>query len=248
MKQSILILLFLVPLISISKSSPTTNGVKALREQHRTMASPDIPGNLVINMGFNLLSNKASTMDTQFWGSKSLGLYYTFSLNNEGSSFSFNTGIGVGLEKFALKDNIVVNERTDPTLGHIAFIETLDDDIDVKQSKLAANYLEIPVELRFYSNKESREKGVYVALGASAGVLYQSHTKLKTKQDGINYKVKNRTDFELNPFRFTAIARFGFAGFSFYYRLGLSELFNSGNGPEAAPAKFSSFGISFVGL
>ena len=212
------------------------------------MASPDIPGNLVINLGFNVLSNKASTMDTQFWGSKSLGLYYTFSLNNEGSSFSFNAGIGVGLEKYALKGNTALNQKTDPTLGHIAYIETLADDINVKKSKLAANYLEVPVELRFYSNKERREKGVYVALGASAGVLYQSHTKLKTKQDGVNYQVKNRTDFELNPLRFSAIARFGFAGFSFYYRMGLSELFNSGNGPEAAPAKSSSFGISFVGF
>ncbi len=222
------------------------NGVQSLREQKKTKATPDIPGNFIIDLGFNILSDKAPEMDRKFWGSKSVALAYMFNINPPNTFFSINTGIQFGLEKYALEDDLLLTTAVDDTLGRIAVIDTLD--FNANKSKLAANYIEIPLEIRIYTNQQDREKGMFFAIGASAGLLYQSFTKLKFEEDGINNKIKNNTDLELNLFRARGIIRAGFRGFNVFYKFAITELFNDGRGPSGAPAKLSTIGISFVGF
>lgn len=246
MKRSILLILIVSPLYLIANPFEKVNGVQSLREQKKSMATPDIPGNLVVDLGFNLLLDKAPEMDKKFWGSKSVGLTYMIDYSPANTFFSLNVGLGLGLEKYALEDDLLLSTTTDDELGRVATIDTLD--FNANKSKIVMNYVEIPFEFRIYTNQTDREKGMFFALGASAGYLYQSFTKLKYELDGVNNKVKNNTEFELNKFRARAIIRGGFRGFNFFYKLGLTELFNSNRGPSGAPAKMYTIGISFVGF
>ncbi len=247
MKQTLVLILIISPLLSFSSNnSGTTNGAQALREQKKSMATPDIPGNFTVDVGFNLLTNKAPEMNRKFWGSKSVGLSYTFNINPPNTFFSVNTGISFGLEKYALEDNLILSTTVDDDLGRIAIVDTLE--INAKKSKIATNYIEIPLEIRVYTNQKDREKGVFFALGVSAGLLYQSFTKLKFSEEGVDSKVKNNTDFKLNPFRSRGIVRFGFRGVNFFYKFGITEWFKNGKGPSGASSKMSTIGISFVGF
>ncbi|MEQ9425972.1 MAG: outer membrane beta-barrel protein [Cyclobacteriaceae bacterium] len=249
MKQLLFLSFIIAPLLSFSNGyQGLTNGVEELRKKQKSMATPDVPGNLTVDLGFNFLFNKAPAMQTKFWGSKSAGLYYTFQLNPKGTFFSINTGLGLGLEKYALEDDITLSTTEDATLGRVATIDTLAASLNGKKSKIAANYLEIPLEIRIYTNTTNREKGAYFSMGATAGILYQSFTKVKFSENGVDSKVKNNTDFELNPFRATAIFRIGTRGFNVFYRFGITELFEDGKGPNGAKTKFNTFGISFIGF
>ena len=225
-----------------------TNGAQALREVQKTKAAPDIPGNLVIDIGFNLLVDKAAEMDRKWWGSKSVGLYYTFNIAPKNLFFSINPGIGVGLEKYALDDDITLVPAVDDEIGRISVIDTLSEDLSVRKSKIATNYFEIPLEFRFYTNQEDRERGVFFALGASAGVLFQQQTKLSFTEDGLRSQIKNRTDFQFNQFRARGIARFGYRGVNVFFKFGITEWFQSGRGPSGAPATMHTIGFSFVGF
>jgi len=249
MKRTLFVALFLIPILTNASTDPNTrNGVRALREQKKTMATPDIPGNLNINLGFNFLYDKPSALDEKFWGSKSVGLYYNFNINPKGTFFSINTGLGLGLEKYALEDKITLVRGLNADGVGVAVIDTLGADVNGHKSKLVANYIEIPLEIRIYTNTKNREKGAFFAFGASAGLLYQSFTKLKFTEDGVDSKIKNTTDLEFNRFRATAFFRLGYRGFNFFYRLGLTEIFKTDKGPSAAPVKSFTVGLAFIGF
>ncbi len=247
MKRTLLLILIISPFLAFSTiNSDTENGAQALREQKKKMATPDIPGNFIVDLGFNLLTLKAPEMRRKFWGSKSVALSYTFNINPPNTFFSLNTGLSIGLEKYALKDNLILSTEVDDNSGRIAVVDTLE--FNAKKSKIATNYVEIPFEIRVYTNQKEREKGMFFAIGASAGLLYQSHTKLKFKEDGINNKIKNNSDFEFSLFRARGIIRAGYRGFNCFYKFGITEWFQKDKGPSAAASKMSTIGISFVGF
>ncbi len=249
MKRTLILILIISPLLAFSNTdnnNGTQNGAQALREQKKKMATPDVPGNFIVDVGFNLLQDKAPEMNRKFWGSKSVALSYMLDINPPNTFFSLNAGLSFGLEKYALEDNLILSSTVDDDLGRIAVVDTLG--IDAKKSKIATNYIEIPFEIRFYTNQKEREKGMFFAIGASAGLLYQSFTKRKFRVDGVNSKEKINTDFKFNPFRARGIIRAGYRGFNFFYKFGITEWFEDGKGPSGAPSKLSTIGISFVGF
>ena len=115
-------------------------------------------------------------------------------------------------------------------------------------SKLAANYLDLPVELRFNSKKNDHRRSFKVALGGKIGVLISSKTKIKYKEEGTTIKLQNKQDFNLNKFRYGVQGRVGFGGFSLFLYYGISELFENNKGPQGTPVTTLNFGISIAGF
>jgi len=105
------------------------------------------------------------------------------------------------------------------------------------KTKLAANYFDIPVELRFKSSNNDRT-AFRIAIGAKVGVLFNAHSKIKFIEDGFVRKIKSRDDFGLNQFRYGIIGRIGFSYFNLFGYYSLSSLFKSGKGPELTPFMF----------
>ena len=124
----------------------------------------------------------------------------------------------------------------------------LNDDVEIKKSKIAANYIDIPVEFRFHVNKENHDQGFRAAIGGKVGFLFDGHTKIKYEEDGDNKKIKQKDNFNLQRFRYGVTARIGFPGINLFGYYSLSELFESGRGPDETTATSFNLGISISGF
>jgi len=105
------------------------------------------------------------------------------------------------------------------------------DKSGLSKSKLSTTYLTVPLMLEFQIPVNGHEKKLYFSGGVEGGLKIGSHTKVK--QDGD--KSKSRDDFNINPFRYGATARFGYKGINIFGTYYFSTFFKSGRGPEIYP-------------
>jgi len=210
-------------------------------------ARPDIPGTLLIDLGFNIFQDNLPEMELGNFGSKALNIYYYFDFSIGNSHFSFNPGLGFGLDKYSFDDDVtLVNSGNN--LIEVAQLADILPAADIIKSKLAANYFDIPVEFRFNSKKNDHRRSFKVAIGGKIGLLMTSHTKIKYKEEGTTIKLKNKQDFNLNKFRYGAHARIGVGGFNVFFYYGISELFENNKGPQGTPVTTMNLGISIAGF
>jgi hypothetical protein len=206
---------------------------------------PDYPGTLVIDMGLNFLLDAPDNMDTKIFASRGFNLYYMYEYYLGESRFAFLPGIGFGFLKYEFKDNVTLSDISgNDTLRMIE----LDDEVyqDVKKSQLAVNYVDIPLELRFTTNKDIKGKGFMIAVGGKFGFKIDSYTRLKYKQEDETKKSKLKQDYNLNTFRYGVQARLGWRGINAYGYYALSPLFDEGEGPEQTEAQHLMVGLSIA--
>ncbi len=223
----------------------TKNALKPLQVEKTELASPDIPGSMVLDLGFMNLSNADDAMGTAFWGSKSFGIYYNKPLPVN-DKITFNIALGVGSEKYAFDNDITLGYGIDPssTVNEITTIDTLG--FSATKSKLATTYLDLPIEFRFGFGGNPSDGG-FIAIGGMAGVLIDSHTKVKYEENGRNVIDKVKDDFGISNFRYGVSGRLGYRGFNIYYKYYFSQLFSSGEQPQGTTAEPNpwAMGISF---
>ena len=207
--------------------------------QDTKKGSPDLPGDLIVNFGINTLSNHPDTMRLRSFGSKSLGIYYSRRIEIS-PRFAFYPAIGIGSEKYEFEESITFKRNSD---GGVEF-----DDIptafdfgerdDLEKNRLAINYLEVPLEFRFYPMKSTDGSGFFIGVGGSLGVRVASHMKIKV--DGIdpatgedfNYIDKFKNNFDLSSVRYGVLGRIGFRGINAFCRVYFSEMFDTGKSPD----------------
>jgi hypothetical protein len=168
-------------------------------------------------------------------------LCYDFPISK--SNFSFAAGIGISTSNIYFKDQkIVMNSNS----NSVTFqnVDTNGTDF-YKKNKLNTVYLEAPFELRFFGNKENRNRGFKAAIGMRVGLLLGAHSKDKHTLAGPAIVEKVSTKRYIQTWRFAPTARIGWGNFSVYGSYNLSPLFNNGQGPEVYPY---SIGISITGL
>lgn len=226
MSRTIKKLTFLVTLIALSsaafaQSTSTTEPKKG---------RPNLPGTFQIDFGYNLPSEKGN-FNVSPMRSTSLNFYYYHDMRIGKSKFSFHPGIGIGMDRYGFN-----NSRTlaYTAVGDNVEMVTVSSTTypGLKKSKLITNYLDIPVELRFSTNPEDPNRSFKVSLGFKVGVLYDSYTKLKYKDDSENKKLINKQNYNLNPLRYGALLRIAAGNISAFGYYNLSPLFKSGKGPS----------------
>lgn len=137
-------------------------------------------------------------------------------------------GLGVEMNNYRYENNI--RYRSEPT----DFINR--DSISFTKNKLAADYITVPVMINFNFNpKKKRSYGL--SAGVSAGYLYSSRQKLCSDLRG---KEKIKNDFNLEPWKISAIGELNLGGIRFYGSYALNNLHKSGL--EQTPY---NFGIRF---
>lgn len=223
-----------------NKSDNNVKSPFSMSNTSETGASPDFPGSLVLEFGFNFLNDNPDDLNLGFFGSKAFNVYYMYEFQLGNSNFTFNPGFGLGLEKYDFDKNVTLEMAE----GGTEIVE-LPETWNVKKTKLAANYFDIPLELRFHLNKNNLRKSFKIGIGGKAGVLFDAHTKVKYKEDGDNKIVKDKESFDLSRFRYGVQGRIGIGSFSLFYYQELSELFKDGKGPEATTATPFKVGIAF---
>lgn len=204
---------------------------------------PDIPGDLVVDVGFNFWTQRTTHFKPSVWPSKSVGVYY-MTRKALSKKFSFYFGLGLGLEKYSLGDTLTLK-----TVNKGVAIDTLPilKKDDLRKNKLAVNYVEIPLELRFHPSGTVTGEGFFIGIGGLLGYRFSSHTKIKYDDAGgdvITQKIKG--DYGLNDFRYGAMFKFGFKGVSLYYKHFFNTLFEQPlEGKQ--PTSFS-VGVSLMGF
>lgn len=201
---------------------------------------PNLRGNLLFAIGVNALNNAPPDFEINPWGSKSVNIYYLYEIPLGDSKFTFNPGIGLGLEKYEFKKNVIfsyANTANIPTsleadqpvliMQDIRTMDIYDNAVAVNKNRLAANYIDAPLEFAFHSNKTNPKAGLNIALGGKIGYLFSAHTKVKYETAGETRKVKRHRDWDLNPFRYSAHTRIGYGGFNVYFEYQLSDFFDN---------------------
>ena len=165
---------------------------------------------------------------------------YDWPLGN--SNFSFAGGLGIGTSNIYLSNQEIVLNDTGSLGSQARFIP---ETRDYKKYKLTTAYLEAPFELRFYGNKNNRNKGFKAAAGLRVGTLIGAHTKGRYTVEGAKIVEKQNTKRYLENWRFAGTLRLGYGNFTLLGTYNLNTLFKSGMGPEITPY---SIGLCISGL
>jgi len=242
MKRLFIILLVFALPVSLFGQEGKTNPIQG---------RPDIKGDLFLDFGFNVLNNRPEDIGTKFFASKTVNIYFQRPISlGQKSGFTFNPGIGFGLDKIAFKDNMTL--VTDPEKGgnssQLVEIEDIyGEGTSVNKNTMALNYIDIPLEFRYHFNRSDYNEGFRIALGGKVGFLYDAHTKHTfTDPDGVERKVKNQQEFGLSKVRYGAYTRVGLSGFNLWAYYGLNNLFKGDQGPFETEATQFNFGLSFA--
>lgn len=195
--------------------------------QDEKKGSPDLPGDLIVNLGINTLTNRPENMRVSAFGSKSFGIYYTNRIQLS-PSFSFYPGIGITSEKYEFEEDVTLIRNAD----NETVVSDITDLGEIDKNRIAVNYLEVPLEFRYYPWKTNDGSGFFIGVGGSLGVRVESHMKLKYSDGDVNFKNKFSNDFNLSSVRYGLIGRVGTRGISGFYRIYFSELFDAGQSPD----------------
>lgn len=130
-------------------------------------------------------------------------------------------GLGVEMNNYSFEKSVRYN--TDPVTNITI------DNIKYRKNKLAADYLTVPVMLDF-NFAPKRKKGYGFSAGVSAGYLYAARQKMKSEQNG---KEKVRSDFNLEPWKLSAIGELNLGVMRLYGSYALNNLHK--NGLEQTP-------------
>lgn len=223
---------------------------------------PNLPGTFLIDLGVNQGIGKPSTFDQGFWGSRTVNIYYQYPIRIGRSKFSFNSGLGVSLERWKFVNGSTLID----TVELVSFPNGAAAADQVEQynllspnriyseladkSMLITNYFEIPLEFRFDTSPEDINRSFNVAIGGRVGYLFDSFTKVKYKDSNINedVKVKNKMNYGVREFRYGIYTRIGVGGFSLFCFYNLSDMFESNKGPLGTTMNTLTTGISINGF
>lgn len=218
------------------------------------IARPDVPGDVMVDIGLNYLDQDPTFVDQAGWRSKSIGLYYLRrkAFNNK---LSFNYGLGLGFEKIALGDSVTLSSGVlfngddanadNDSLASVA-LTSLTRGINYDKNRLAVTYLDIPVEFRFHPKGTQDGEGLFVGIGGIVGLRMNSHMKFKFDEGGETVIEKVKGGYNLSSTRYGIQARFGFRGVHIFYKQYFSDVFQDPIG--GASPRMTTIGINVTGF
>lgn len=173
---------------------------------------------------------------------RGVNTYLNYDFPIKKSNFSFSAGIGIGVSNIYLKDQMVSVLDTGVAGQRIRFIP---EDQDYKKYKITTAYAEAPFELRYFGNKDNRNKGFKAAIGMRAGLLVGAKAKANSSVDGNKVVEKLNTRRYFEKWRVGATARIGWGNFSLFGAYNLNNVFRDDAGPKATSY---SIGLCISGL
>lgn len=211
---------------------------------------PNIPNDLNFEFGFNQLTNRPSNIGVNFIGSRTLNVSYQFPINlfGDASGFTLNPGIGIGSDKlqFTRNQNLFINPDLGAQSSELLDIEDVyGENITINKNNFAANYFEIPIDLRYHLNKNNYSKSFRFSIGGKIGFLYEAHTKVKYESEAFEKrKVKDSQNYGLERIRYAISVKAGSPGFYVWGNFYLNDVWQAGRGPFGTEASQLNFGIA----
>ncbi len=228
------------------KNNKATQAKKLIQEK---AGRPDVPGELNLQVGYNIMQETPEGIDFKWSGSRTFNAYYQYDINIGESSFSFHPGIGVGTEKYAFTDRVTLARGNDADNNYGVIFVGIDSTFgryDVRKSQINTNYLDIPFELRWRSRKYDPKRSIKVSIGAKVGILFDSKTKIKYRDDNQWKTLKQKEDFDLAKIRYGIYGKVGIGGISLFYYYSMSDVFTKDKGPENTTMYPMTIGLNWA--
>lgn len=174
------------------------------------------------------LPQSQQLMELNYAKSRTVGLNLTFrGAEIVKDRLYVTSGIGVAWNRYAFKNNVNVSVANDST----AF--TLDTLVKYDKYRLRATYLQVPLIIGTRIGNLDRPLSVQV--GVIASYKIGSSVKRKYTLNNTNYRSKVKDDFNINPFKFDAVAKLAIGDVGLYARYALTPLFEDNKAPELYP-------------
>lgn len=137
------------------------------------------------------------------------------------------TGFGFDFKHYALKNNVTLNSDT-------SYLAASNDLIKYTKNSLNVSYIKVPLMLEFNTSNNPKNN-LHIAAGAEFEYRIHSVLKQKYELNDQHNKIKQRDDFNLAPFLYTATARIGYNNVTVFANYGLNRLFKKDKGPQVYP-------------
>lgn len=138
------------------------------------------------------------------------------------------TGMGVHFASYEFQSKYATISNTDP-------LSTIVDSTRIlEKNRLKATYLTAPLMLGFSTNQDE-DKAVRLALGGQVSWRINSKLKQRYTENGETHKPKIKSDYDLNPFLFHAVASVGYGPLNVYANYALNPLFANGKTTDVTP-------------
>lgn len=186
-------------------------GTRDLTDYTSAAASAFMPnaGTTPINAGdFSLRSTRISNFNLWFFMQKR-NIYKHF--------LNLKYGLGIESNNYFYKSSLTYVDDPNPYVKR--------DNLSFSKNKLVANYITVPFMLNINTYPRAKRKGLDLSFGVSGGMLYRSHQKQKSSERGTQ---KQRSDFNLERFRFAMIGELGIGPVKLYGSYALTPLHSYG--------------------
>jgi hypothetical protein len=140
------------------------------------------------------------------------------------------TGFGFDFNHYAFANKVTL--RGDTT--YLAAYVDSSNTVSYKKNKLNATYIRIPLMVEINTSKNPK-RNFHIAGGVEAAYLIHSVAKQRYDIGDTHYRSKTRDDFNMEPFRFSAMARIGYNDITLFANYGLNRLFKKDKGPQVYP-------------
>jgi hypothetical protein len=234
----------LLPLEEGFKNFNTPGRKKAREDEGR----PDFPGDLLLDVGVSILNDRPGEMRQSIFRSRGVNIYYLYPIDLGDSKFSFHPGIGLGMDRYAFRDNNSLDTEI-ATQGNVVNLvnaqDLFENQVIIRRSFLQTTYLDVPLEFRYYTGRE--RKGFFVAVGGLIGLRLDSKTRVLYEEAEENKVTKQKESFNLNPLRYGVITRLGIGGFNLFGFYNFAPIFRPDKGPEGTQnTNYFKVGLSFA--
>ncbi len=148
-------------------------------------------------------------------------------------------GLGMELNNYRYKSSLSYKESGLVPYGgtqtNAPFV--FRDSISFSKNKLAADYVTVPLMLNFVTNPNSKNKGLSLSAGVSAGYLYSQRNKQRSDERG---KDTNKGDYDLNRFKISYVGELGIGPVRLYGSYSPKSFYN-----HSLDIRPYNFGIRF---
>lgn len=177
------------------------------------------------------LTTANSHLDYKTWKSSNFGLEVIQMGYRFNSYFKVYLAAGLDWTHMRLEKNITFQKK-EPTLTYI------QEPVEFKKNRFTSQYLRVPLSFQLRTKDDEKGNKFNFVFGPEIGFLLNGKIKQVSSERG---KEKFKDDYNLNPFRYGAFARFGYSGMGIYAKYYMNDVFADGQGP--AGIKNLSFGL-----
>lgn len=138
------------------------------------------------------------------------------------------TGLGLEWNSYALRQNVSLSTDANEITG-------ISENFDFSKNKLKTTWIKAPLMVEFNTSK-IEDKSFHIGVGAEFGYnIFRNRLKQEYSVNGDEQKRKTKDDFNINPFKYSLVARVGYGKYTIFANYGMTTLFKANQGPKIYP-------------